>query len=112
MKTARSILLSVLCLVTISGAAHADSLGLAERRALKEYQDTKFPELDKKVDEAAGFDVKLTVEWDKLAQAGEADAYSSDDYFTASYFTPLIEALKQIAKDDMGKNALDPPPIL
>lgn len=86
--------------------ADAEGLGLAERRALKEYQEKKFPEIKKQLNAAAGFDVKTTVHWEKLAQPGEAANYMSDEYFTWIFFAPLTDALKQIAKDDMGKAAL------
>src|SRR5580658_10304876 len=81
-------------------------MGLAERRAVKEYQDKTYPAIKKHVDQAAGFDVKLHVEWDKIAVEGEADRYAQDYYFTNTFFTPLIDALKEIASDDMGKKAL------
>lgn len=86
------------------GDAHAQ--GLAERRAIKEYQDTKFPDLKKQIDSAAGFEVKVTVHWDKLAIPGQAEHYLKDEYISDIFFYPLIEALKGVTKDEMGKSAL------
>ena len=82
------------------------TLGLAERRAIKEYQDGKYVELKKAIDAAAGFEVAVDVQWDLIAQPGEADSYSSDDYWTNIYFQPLIDALKSVTSDAMGKDSL------
>ncbi len=84
----------------------ASAQGLAERRALKEYQEKKYPDLKKQIDEAAGFDVKVSVDWDKLALPGKAEHYLEDEFFTQIYFAPTIEALKNITKDQMGKESL------
>ena len=81
-------------------------MGLAERRALKEYQDQKFPAVKAALDEAAGFDVPLEVHWEKIAADGQASNYAKDYYFTETYFTPLTDALKQIGADEMGRDAL------
>lgn len=93
-------------LLACSAPAIANAQGLAERRAIKEYQDTKYPDLKKQIDAAAGFDVKVTPHWDKLAQPGEAENYLKDEYISDIFFYPLIEALKDITKDEMGKTAL------
>lgn len=79
-------------------------MGLAERRALKEFQDSSFPELQRKIVEAAGFDVELEIEWDSVAEDGYSHMYSEN--LPKVYFEPLIEALGQITADDMGKDAL------
>lgn len=99
----RRILLALLCASFLSVAS---AQGLAERRAIKEYQDKKFPEIKKQISAAAGFDVKMTVHWDKLAQPGEAEHYLEDEYITWIFFSPLIQRLKEITKDEMGKTAL------
>ena len=88
------------------GLQTASAQGLAERRAIKEYQEKKYPELKKKIDEAAGFEVKVSVNWDELMIADQADNYMNDTYFSDIYFYPLIEALKSITRDEMGKNSL------
>ncbi|OVE76813.1 hypothetical protein BVX98_04680 [bacterium F11] len=79
-------------------------MGLAEKRAVKEFQDGAFPGLKKQIDEAAGFDVPLDVNWDSLGVEGLAHLYA--DAFEKVYFIPVIEALKKICADDMGKEAL------
>lgn len=79
-------------------------MGLSEKRAIKDFQDKVFPGLKKQVDQAAGFDVKMDVQWDTLAVADMSHLYK--DSFTKVYFTPLIDALKSICSDDMGKEGL------
>ncbi len=79
-------------------------MGLAERRALKDFQDNHFPGLKQKVTDAAGFDVGIEVAWDKLVQDDMGHLYN--DAWAKIYFEPLAEALKKITVDDMGKDAL------
>ena len=79
-------------------------MGLVERRALKAFQDSRFPELVGQINEAAGFAVDLEVDWQSLAVDDYAHLY--DEAWTKVYFQPLIEALKAITIDDMGKEAL------
>lgn len=87
---------------------HAEGPGLAlpERRALKQYQDTKFPEEQKKIQAGAGFDVPLEVKWEAIARPGEGENYLQDAYWTNIFFEPLATALKKISADDMGAKAL------
>jgi hypothetical protein len=79
-------------------------MGLAERRALKEFQDNKFPDLEKRLNTAAGFELKLDVNWDQMMK----DEYSHllDEGLLKVFFQPLEEALKAITFDNMGKEAL------
>ncbi len=79
-------------------------MGLAERRAAAEFQSNKFPALKKQIDEAAGFEVPMEIDWASLAQPNDAHLY--DEYWTQIYFEPLIAAFRRIGADDMGKEAL------
>jgi hypothetical protein len=105
-----SLLLASATLSPVMGqeaaASATASLGLAERRGLKDYQEKILPDLKKKLDEAAGFEVTLEVAWETIARPGESQNYSAPDYWTNIYFAPLTDALKSIAKDDDGKAAL------
>ena len=101
-----SLLLATLLLGLGVSLQTASAQGLAERRAIKEYQEKKYPDLKKKIDEAAGFEVKVTVNWDELTVEGQSENYMNDTYFSDIYFYPLIEALKSVTKDEMGKQAL------
>lgn len=79
-------------------------MGLAERRAAKEFETKRFPQFKKDIDEAAGFEVPVTVQWDTLAVEEQSNLY--DECWPKVYFEPLIAALKSITSDDMGKEAL------
>jgi hypothetical protein len=79
-------------------------MGLAERRATKEFQDKQFPELSQEIQKLAGFPVPIEVTWEQLAVDGRADTYK--EAWTEIYFKPVIEALRQIGRDQMGKDAI------
>ena len=79
-------------------------MGLAERRATKEFETKWFPHYLAHIQSAAGFTVPVEVAWEQLAKEGEAHLY--EDCWGKVYFQPLIDALKSVARDDMGKDAL------
>ncbi len=79
-------------------------MGLAEKRATMEFQNNSYPNLKQKIDEAAGFDVPIEIDWASLAKPNQATVYQ--EAWTKIFFEPLIEGLKAIAADDMGKQAL------
>jgi hypothetical protein len=100
-------LLSFLFIACFSISTFAqDGLGLAERRAIKEYQEKQFPELEKAIKAGAGFDVPLDVKWEQIALPGQANLYKTDIYWGTTIFKPLAEALSSITKDSEGKAAL------
>ena len=79
-------------------------MGLAERRAIKDFQDNHFPKLQAEIHAAAGFPVPVEVTWDQLATEGQSSMYV--EAWTEIFFKPAIEALRRIGVDDMGKDAL------
>jgi hypothetical protein len=79
-------------------------MGLAERRAVKTFQDEKVPALKKQVEEAAAFAVPMEVNWETIAPEGQAHLY--DEAWPKLYFAPLVDAFKSICSDQMGKDAL------
>ena len=79
-------------------------MGLAERRATKEFQDKQFPELSTEIQKLAGFPVPIEVTWDQLAVEGRSNLYKES--WPELYFKPVIEALRQIGRDQMGKDAI------
>src|SRR5690348_7685423 len=79
-------------------------MGLAERRAAKEFETQKYPKLKAAIDAAAGFEIPVEVNWELLSIEGSSHLYA--DCWEKVYFTPLIEALKVICFDEMGKEAL------
>ena len=79
-------------------------MGLAERRAAKEFEDKQYPLLKKEIEEAAKFKVPIEVAWETLAEDGMSHMY--EECWKKVYFTPLIDAIAAITVDDMGKDAL------
>lgn len=79
-------------------------MGLAERRATKEFQDTLFPALKAAMDAAAGFPVTLSVNWEQLAKDDASHGYA--EAWPKIYFQTATDAFKSIARDAMGKDAL------
>lgn len=79
-------------------------MGLAERRASKEFLENRFPDLKQQIDRAAKFEVTLEVKWDTLAVEDQAHLY--DECWAKVYFYPLIKALKWVCQDELGQEAL------
>jgi len=79
-------------------------MGLAERRATKDFQEKQFPELRNEIQKVAGFPVPIEVAWEQLAVDGQTEYYK--EAWTEVFFKPVIDALRQIGRDDMGKEAL------
>ena len=81
-------------------------LGLAERRAIKEFQDSNYPSIEAGIKKATHFDVEIEVKWEEIAKQGQAPVYNDDQYWGTTIFKPLTNALNGITIDDMGKDAL------
>lgn len=79
-------------------------MGLAERRGVKAYQDSVYPTWKAAMDSAAGFEVPIEVEWSSLGADGYAHMY--EEAFTKVYFEPLVAALQDICRDELGRDAL------
>jgi hypothetical protein len=79
-------------------------MGLAERRAVKAFSEGKYLQLKQEIDVAAGFEVPMEVNWDSLAADDYAHLY--EESFSKVYFRPLLDAIKGVGIDDLGKAAL------
>ncbi|THU37039.1 hypothetical protein FAM09_18975 [Niastella caeni] len=79
-------------------------MGLLERRAVKAFQDGSYPKLTNEINTLAGYPIEFEVNWDTLAVEEYSHLY--EEAFSKVYFTPLINAIKEITVDDMGKEAL------
>lgn len=79
-------------------------MGLQERRAVKTFQDGSYQNLTNEINTLAGYSLEFEVNWDTLALEEYTHMY--EEGFTKVYFTPLINALKEITVDEMGKEAL------
>lgn len=79
-------------------------MGLAERRATKDFQDKSLPQLKAEIEKLAGFAIPIEINWEQLARDDYGDSY--DENWKKVYFQPLINALKKVTRDQMGKDAV------
>lgn len=79
-------------------------MGLLEKRALKAFQDDSYPKLTSEINTLAGYPIEFDVNWATLALDEKASIY--EESFSKVYFIPLIDTIKEIITDDMGKEAL------
>ncbi len=79
-------------------------MALAEKRTIEDFKKTKFDSWKKQICDAAGFEINIQVEWDSLAQEGYAHVLQEG--FEKVYFMPIVEALKQVCRDDLGKQVV------
>jgi hypothetical protein len=76
-------------------------MGLAERRKIKELQDTTFVERVKEIEEICGKPIPYEVDWDSLAD--DAEGLNFIDNLSCHR---LNMALRTICVDEMGKEAV------
>jgi hypothetical protein len=99
--------LAVVAFLLCAPAAQAEpTVGLAERRAIAAYRESRYPAQEKAIQEAAGFPVPVEVAWDQLTIPGDATYYADPGYYEKTIFEPLAAGLKDVAKDQMGRDAL------
>lgn len=79
-------------------------MGLAERRALKNFQDQHLPNILEEIDRLAGVSLDIEIKWDTLTIEDQADNFT--EFWTKVYFTPLLEALRSVTRDDLGTEAV------
>jgi hypothetical protein len=79
----------------------ADTMGLNERRKIKELQDVTFPGRVKEIGEICGKAIPYEVDWESLAD--DAEALNFIDNLSCHR---LNMALRTICQDDMGKEAV------
>lgn len=92
-----------------SPGAAQQRLGLGERRGIAAFEERVLPGLRAQINEAAGFEVPIAIEWERVVSdevAGKGEHFTEPEFFTAIYFLPLIEALKSVGRDRMGREAL------
>lgn len=106
MLSRRDALASAALLLCVSAAWAEPTPGLAERRAIAAYREGRFPAQEKAVQEAAGFPVPVEVAWDQLTIPGDAPYYADPGYFETTIFEPLAAGLRDVTKDQMGRDAL------
>src|SRR5690242_18565184 len=79
-------------------------MGLAERRAAKAFETTKYPKIKEDIYKVTGYEFPIEVNWEMLSKEEYSHLY--EEAWPKVYFKPLQEALKEICVDDMGKSAL------
>ena len=76
-------------------------MGLAERRKIKELQETTFPERVREIEEVCGRSIPYEVDWDSLA-----DDLEGLNFIDNLSCHRLNMALRVICQDDLGKEAV------
>jgi hypothetical protein len=76
-------------------------MGLAERRKIKELQETTLPARSREIAEIAGAAIPYEVDWESLADDAEAL-----NYLDNISCHRLNMALRVICQDDLGKEAV------
>jgi hypothetical protein len=84
--------------------AETSTLNLAQRRAISEFMAGSMPDLLKKMREAVGFDVDVSIDWEKVCNPDYLPNIA--EFWTNQYFIPMTDAMKNVGKDSMGKTAL------
>lgn len=79
-------------------------MGLSERRATKEFQDNDFPAFQAEIHKLVGNPVPIEIAWEELAVEGQSSSYKTA--WPELYFKPIIEALRLITRDQMGRDAV------
>jgi hypothetical protein len=100
------LILAATCTLTTSLHAEEAKLGLPERRAIKEYQEAKLPELVKALQGAAKSEVTVEVDWNAVAIPDKGANYLDDGFWTNIFFVPTTKALTAITVDAMGAEAV------
>ena len=79
-------------------------MGLQEKRLIKDFQDSKLPGLIKEIEKFVACPVDI--DWDTLTMTDGVDSSYWADSWVKVYFDPIISGFKEIASDDMGREAL------
>ena len=79
-------------------------MGLQEKRLIKDFQEAKLPGLMKEIQ---GFvSCPVEIDWDSLAKGDGVDVSYWSESWEKVYFKPILDGFKDIARDDMGRQAL------
>lgn len=78
--------------------------GLQGRRVIEEFINGPYANLQQKIWDAVGFEVKMDVDWDSFYHQTADTSYWAGN-FEKVYFEPMIEGLSTVCRDDMGKQA-------
>lgn len=79
-------------------------MGLAEKKACRDFQQNRMNALQEQLNKAAGFDIELEVNWDTLLKDKYAHLY--DEAWPKVYFHPLIKAFKEMCADEFARDII------
>jgi len=80
-------------------------MNLKDKRKVKQFEEEEMPSLKESMDDEAGFEVDLDIEWESLID----ERVDEDLWFegwTNVYFQPTIDAFESICSDELGQEAL------
>ncbi len=81
-------------------------MGLAERKAVQNIKETDFKNLQTKVKEICGYDLKLTFDWAAVENHSECMYICENKKYNDYMFDSVTTALTNICGDEMGKTAV------
>jgi hypothetical protein len=79
-------------------------MGLAEKRALKEFQDGPCASCVASLARLASKSVPVEVDWETLG--AHVSPGKAHEYWNNTFFLPVVTALEQICKDGFGRDAV------
>ena len=77
-------------------------MGLKEKRLAEDIKSTKVVEVLKTLETTVGYPLQLDIDWDSFTAYDEYALTRLRD----SFFRDLLEGIRLVAKDQMGKDAL------
>ncbi|AHB64777.1 hypothetical protein HISP_01735 [Haloarcula hispanica N601] len=81
-------------------------MDLKSKRKVKEFQEEEMPSLKDSIDDAAGFEVDLDIQWESLIDERVNEELWFEGW-TKVYFLPTISAFEAICSDKLGREALE-----
>ena len=80
-------------------------MNLNNKRKVKQFEEEEMPSLKESMDDAAGFEVDLDIEWESLIDERVDEALWFEGW-TKVYFQPTTDAFASICSDELGQEAL------
>ncbi len=81
-------------------------MGLAEKRAMNEFQENEWPKMLARMKAAAGYELEIVPMWDTLVPH-EKNAPKYTHYFEQFFVLPIENAFKDFSKDSFTKKAVE-----
>lgn len=79
-------------------------MGLKEKGAANNFQETKVPEYSKQIADILGSEVAITVDWDSITEVEQPENF--EENWSKVYFDPIVKALTDLCVDDFTKGAV------